>query len=385
MAGTLAVAADAMSEGRILTVNVGSSSAKLRVLDRQERLIAAVDRAFHDEHDVADVVAAATSLAPADVVIHRVVHGGPLFRSATVVDDDVVTRLRGLAGLASLHQSNALDVVDALRSAIGGRHVACFDTAFHATIAEEVLTYAIPQEWRTTFGIRRYGFHGLSHSYAANRAAEMLARPVDGMRTVVCHLGSGASLCAVNGGFSVDTTMGFTPLEGLVMATRSGSVDPGALLWLADQHGLSASAVRDALEHRSGLLALGGSGDMRTIVAGVEAGDERCALAFGVYAHRLTGYIAAMVAALGGVDALVFTGGVGEHARAVRSAACGRLGFLDIHIVDDADTADRDAAAEGDRSIGDPESAVAVLVVEAREDLAMLRAMLRDVERSGDG
>lgn len=368
-----------MTGRRELTVNIGSSSAKLRVLDDREQVIGSHDLTFGGTADVPAVVEAVTSLGPVDVVIHRVVHGGPRYRSATVIDDDVLTELRSLEGLAPLHQSSALAAIDALREAVPVRHVACFDTAFHATLPPEAATYAVPLDWRTEFGIRRYGFHGLSHSYASTRAAQMLRKPVGDLRIVVCHLGSGASLCAVRSGVSVDTTMGFTPLEGLVMATRSGSVDPGAMLWMLAHGGLSAPQMLDALEHRSGLLALAGTADMRGVVAGVDAGDERCALAFDVYIHRLVGQIAAMAAATNGIDALVFTGGVGEHAPAVRSAVAARSGFLGVHVDEAANH-----GVDGDASITAPGSRAAMLVVEAREDLAMVRAAAALCGEHGD-
>ena len=210
--------------------------------------------------------------------------------------------------------------------------VACFDTAFHATLPEAAHTYAIPLEWRTRWDVRRYGFHGLSHSYASRRAAELVDRPVRDLRTVVCHLGAGASLCAVAGGTSVDTTMGFTPLEGLVMATRSGSVDPGLVLWLQENAGLREHEIAETLEHRSGLLALGGSDDMRVLLARADGGDDRAALAVDVYVHRLVAGVAAMAASLGGLDVLAFTGGVGENAPAVRARAADRLGFLGVEV-----------------------------------------------------
>ncbi len=222
-----------------------------------------------------------------DCAGHRIVHGGPSFTSAVVVDDRVRAELESLVDLAPLHLPASLAGLDAVRAALPSvPSVACFDTAFHATIPAEAATYALPAQWRD-LGIRRYGFHGLSHAYAARRAAEILELPVDGLRLVSCHLGAGASLCAVHSGRSVDTTMGFTPLEGLVMATRSGSVDPGLVLWLQRQHGLSADEVFDGLESRSGLLGLAGTADMREVLARMDSGDEAARLAFDVYVYRI--------------------------------------------------------------------------------------------------
>jgi acetate kinase len=245
--------------------------------------------------------------------------------------------------------------------------VACFDTAFHASIPAAAATYALPPEWRKRWEIRRYGFHGLSHAYASRRAAEILRRQVEGFRVVTCHLGAGASLAAVRDGRSVDTTMGFTPLEGLVMATRSGNVDPGLVLWLHEHAGMPAAELAATLEHRSGLLGLAGTGDMRQVLERAEAGDTEAKLGLGVYVHRLRGSIAAMAAAMDGLDALVFTGGVGENAPAVRKLTAEGLSFLGV-AVDDA----RNQGA-GDREISTERSAVRTLVIAAREDLEIAR------------
>jgi acetate kinase len=271
--------------------------------------------------------------------------------------------------LAPLHQPKSIDGIDATRAVLPGvPEVACFDTAFHAHLPDPAATYALPAVWREKYGLRRYGFHGLSHAYATRRVSELLgATP---RRLVVCHLGAGASLCAVADGRSVDTTMGFTPLEGLVMATRSGSVDPGLLLWLQEREGLSPAELGDALEHRSGLLALAGTADMREIHDG---------LALDVYIHRLRAGIAAMVASLGGLDALVFTGGVGEHAPAVRRRTAAGLAFLGI-AVDPA----RDDVTDAD--ISEPGAAVRTFVITAREDLeiaAAVRRLLEATDRIG--
>jgi acetate kinase len=248
--------------------------------------------------------------------------------------------------------------------------VACFDTAFHAGMPAAASTYALPAEWRTRWGLRRYGFHGLSHAYAARRAAQLLGRRTEDLRVVTCHLGAGASLAAVQHGRSVDTTMGFTPLDGLVMATRSGSVDPGLILWLEEHAGTPPSELAATLEDRSGLLGLAGTGDMREILARAAAGDPPARLALDVYLHRLRSGIAAMAASMGGLDALVFTGGVGENAPVVREQAAGSLAFLGV-VVDPH----RNLDGDGDREIGAESGPVGVLVLAAREDLEIARGV----------
>jgi acetate kinase len=344
---------------RVLVVNAGSSSLKLRLLGPDDALLAEADidapRAEVDEDALASWVAGAGAI---DAVGHRIVHGGERFRSATRIDADVVAALRELTDLAPLHQPKSLAALDAVTRALPDTPaVACFDTAFHATLPAAAATYAVPAAWRERWGVRRYGFHGLSHAYAARRAGAA--------RVVTCHLGAGASLCAVRDGRSVDTTMGFTPLEGLVMATRSGSVDPGLLLWLLERESVSVREMAEALEHEAGLLALAGTADMREVVERAADGDDRARLALDVYVHRLRAGIAAMAAALGGLDALVFTGGVGERAAAVRAGAADGLAFLGVAIDPNANAAVGDA----DTDVSAPGAAARTLVVHAREDL----------------
>ena len=233
-------------------------------------------------------------------------------------------------------------------------------------------TYAIPASWRDQHGIQRFGFHGFSHSYAARRAAEMLNRRLSELRIVTCHLGAGASLAAVMAGRSVDTTMGFTPLEGLVMATRSGTVDPGMLLWLQRHAGIGEPELTEALDRDGGLKALAGTGDMREVLKRMSAGDEQAKLAFDVYVHRLRGLIAAMAAAMDGLDVLVFTGGVGENAAPVRAGAAGGLRFLGVDI-----SPERNAATGADLDITAPGGHVTTLVIKAREDLEVAREVRR--------
>ena len=360
---------------RTLVVNAGSSSLKLRVLDDGGNVVSTSDLAAGNEGLDQEQLGGFLAGIEVDAVGHRVVHGGTQFTRPTLLDSHVLESLRGLTDLAPLHQPKSLAGIDA----VGGllRHVpavACFDTAFHADLPEAASTYALPQEWRTAWQLRRFGFHGLSHSYASRRAAEMVGGSPDGMRTVVCHLGAGASLCAVAGVQSVDTTMGFTPLEGLVMATRSGSVDPGLVLWLLEHTGLSEAEVANALEHESGLLALGGTGDMRELLAREADGDERASLAVDVYLHRLVAAVAAMTASLGGLDVLVYTGGVGENAPTIRARATERLAFLGVAL----DDAGNSAVAGEDTDVSAGGAGVRTLVVASREDLEIVRGV-RDV------
>jgi acetate kinase len=339
---------------RVLVVNAGSSSLKLRLLGPGDELEAERDLA-PDDHDA--LAAAAGELPRPDAIGHRVVHGGLRFREAVAIDDAVVDALRELVDLAPLHQPAALAGIEAMGRVLSGvPAVACFDTAFHATLPAAAATYALPREWRERFGLRRFGFHGLSHAYASRRAAAP--------RVVSCHLGAGASLAAVGDGTCVDTTMGFTPMEGLVMATRSGDVDPGVVLWLL-RHGVDADGLERGLDREGGLRGLAGDADMRAVLA---RDDDDARLAVDVYVHRLRAAIASMAAALDGLDALVFTGGVGEHAPAIRERAAAGLGFLGVAL-----DADANAAATADAEIGAPGAAARTLVVAAREDLEVAR------------
>jgi acetate kinase len=355
---------------RILVVNAGSSSLKLRLLGEADDVLASVDLdAPRGVTDVQSLAGAVEGLGRADAVGHRIVHGGTRFKDAVRIDAGVVQALGELVDLAPLHQPKSLAALDAVSRVLPDvPAVACFDTAFHTTLPAAASTYALPQCWRDEYALRRYGFHGLSHAYAARRGAELIGRPPDQLRLVTCHLGAGASLAAVRGGVSVDTTMGFTPLDGLVMATRSGSVDPGMLIWLLEHSGLEPREVGDALEHASGLAGLAGRGDMREVLALAAGGDQRAALALDVYVHRLRASIAAMAAAMDGLDALVFTGGVGENAPEVRERAAAGLGFLGVELDLPAN-----ASTTGDGRIGSPSAAVGAVVVTAREDVEIAR------------
>jgi acetate kinase len=357
---------------RVLVVNAGSSSIKLRVLGDDDELLAATDLPVaHGEVDDRELRSALSGMPGADAVGHRVVHGGERFVGPVRIDDEVEAALRDLVDLAPLHQPKSLLAMDAVGAALPGLPaVACFDTAFHAGLPAAAATYALPRSWRERFGLRRFGFHGLSHAYASRRTEQLVGR--GGLRIVTCHLGAGVSLAAVRDGRSIDTTMGFTPLEGLVMSTRSGSVDPGMLLWLLEREAVSEREMAAALEHDSGLAGLAGTGDAREVVDRAERGVPEARLALDVYVHRLRAGIAAMAAALAGLDALVFTGGVGENASAIRALACDGLGFLGVEV-----DRDRNAGVSGDRALGSDRSAVAVLVVTAREDLEIAAGVRR--------
>ncbi len=346
---------------RVLTVNTGSSSVKLRVLDEDDEVLVTRDSTPEEVGiDVGDL------LQQADAVGHRVVHGGPDHVAPERVTDELVADLRGLVALAPLHQPVALDAIEAVRRAAPDvPAVVCFDTAFHADLPPAARTYALPRDWRERHGVRRYGFHGLSYAYASRRAAELLGRP--DLRLVVAHLGSGASLAAVREGRSMDTTMGFTPLEGLVMATRSGTVDPGLLLWLVEHGGLTASEVLDGVDRGGGLLGLAGTKDMREVLQRSADGDADARLALEVYLHRLAGSVAAMTASLGGLDALVVTGGVGEASAEVRRLLVERLGYLGLALDEGNEH------VEGDAVVSPSDAAVPVLVVKAREDIEIAR------------
>jgi acetate kinase len=368
---------------RVLVVNAGSSSLKLGVLGDGDEPLSSRELRLGGGTSPEDALAAFLEGAPPiDAAGHRVVHGGSEFTAPTRVDADAEARLARLADLAPLHNPPALRSIRALAALRPDMpQVACFDTSFHAGLPEEAAAYALPEDWRERWGLRRFGFHGLSHAHAARRAAGLVGR--EDLRVVTCHLGAGASLAAVRGGRSVDTTMGFTPLEGLVMATRSGSVDPGLLLWLQRHAGVDAETLEDALERRSGLLGLTGTADMREVLARAAKGDAAAAAGLGVYLHRLRAGIAAMAAAMDGLDALVFTAGVGERSPEVRARACAGLAFLGVDL-----DPGRNAAAAGDADVSAAGAAVRTLVVEAREDLEIarqVRAVLRSSGPPGDG
>jgi acetate kinase len=355
---------------RILVVNSGSSSLKLRVVDDEDDVAADADLPRVERAGEKEVRAALLALGPFDAVGHRVVHGGRSYTEPARIDAHVRGELERLIPLAPMHQPDALHAIDIVsRVAPDVPAVACFDTAFFARLPPSAATYAVPRDWREELGVRKYGFHGLAHASTSRRATDLLDERASPARIVTCHLGAGASLAAVVDGRCVDTTMGFTPLDGLVMATRSGAVDPGLILWLQQHAGMAAGEVGDALERRSGLTGLAGTSDLRAVLDHAAAGDPDAVLAREVYLHRLRAGIAAMAAAAEGLDALVFSGGVGEHSPEIRQRAVSGLRFLDVTVDDE-----RNATAVPDRDItGD--GCVQVFVVAAREDLEIAHAV----------
>jgi acetate kinase len=304
-----------------------------------------------------------------DAVGHRVVHGGAHFKNPVVITDKVQAVIESLSTFAPLHiraEVEGMKIVEDLFGAV--TQVAVFDTAFHCQIPPSAAIYPGPYEWFES-GIRRYGFHGVNHQYCAERAAQMLGADVKALRIVSCHLGNGCSVTAIRDGQSIDTTMGFTPLEGLMMGTRSGSVDPGILTFLMRQGQLDGQDIDKVLNQKSGLLGISGlSSDMRDILAGIRQGHQRAKLAFDIYVHRLRAAIGGMAAVLGGIDALVFTAGVGENSPEVRAAACSRLEFLGLRL--DSKT---NARPSLDQEISRADSSVRVLVIRAEEDWAIAK------------
>lgn len=303
---------------------------------------------------------------------HRIVHGGP-FTSSVRITPALRAQIAALSELAPLHNPPSLETLAAAEAVVPDvPHVATFDTAFHATLPAAACVYPVPRKWTREWGIRRYGFHGLSHSYCARRAAEMLGRRLESSRLVICHLGHGCSACAVRGGVSVDTTMGFTPLEGLMMGTRSGSVDPGAILHVQERHGLSATEVDAALNHESGLLGVSGrSADMRQVLAAARDGNEDATLAIEVYVHRVRQAIGALAVTMGGVDALVFTAGVGEHSSEIRRLVCSGLACLGLEL-----DARLNESTRPDADVATRESAGRIFVIATREDVTMLHEVV---------
>ncbi|TQM79357.1 acetate kinase [Saccharothrix saharensis] len=357
----------------VLTVNAGSNSLKAHLVDTgSEEVLDSVDvdgapdsdearRALDDLLDGADDVAA---------VGHRLVHGGPDLRAPTRVDDDAVAAARRAEALAPLHVPPALRLLEVLRERLPeAPHVLCPDTAFHADLPEVAATYPLPARWRERHGLRRYGFHGLSYRWALDRTAAILDRPTEGLSVLMTHLGGGCSVCAVRDGRSVDTSMGFTPLEGVPMSKRSGSVDPGMLLWLL-RNGLDLDTLEHGLNHESGLLGLSGgrSGDTRDLVAAA-ADDPAAALALRVFAHRVRRELAAAATSLDRLDALVFTGEIGWDQPEVRADVVAGLSLLGI-------PRDLTAEPDGDGPVSPPDAAVPVLVVRPREDLQLCRDTL---------
>jgi len=304
-----------------------------------------------------------------DLIGHRVVHGGPHTQECTLITPPVIDVLRQLVPFAPVHQAaNLAGIETARRLFPTPPQVAVFDTAYHRQMPRVAQIYPGPYAWFEQ-GIRRYGFHGISHAYCARRSAQLAGQEIAGLRMVNCHLGNGCSLAAILGGHSIDTTMGFTPLEGLMMGTRSGSLDPEILLFLQREHGTSREELEHILNHQSGLQGISGlSGDMRTILAAIAGGNERAKLALDLYIYRLRSCLGSMIAALEGIDVLTFTGGVGEHVPEVRARTCASFGFLGIALDEE-----NNASVRGDQDISAGNSSVHVLVVHTEEDWEIAR------------
>jgi acetate kinase len=316
------------------------------------------------------------SLTEIAAVGHRVVHGGTAYTASVRVTPEVKCAIAELAELAPLHNPANLEGIEAAEAALPGvPQVAVFDTAFHATIPESAHVYPLPYRWSEEWGLRRYGFHGISHAYCAGRAAEMLGRPPSGLKLVICHLGNGCSASAVQGGQCVDTSMGFTPLEGLMMGTRSGSVDPGLLLYVLRRKGLTADGLDRVLNHEAGLLGVSGvSSDMRQVLAAADSGNPRARRALDIYTHRVRQTVGSMTATLGGIDGLIFTAGIGEHAAPVREQVCRGLDCLGLEL-----DAGANAVCRPDADIASAGSRGRILVMATREDLMIVREVVRVV------
>jgi acetate kinase len=362
----------------VLVLNAGSSTLKFSLFDG--RLTNLVSEGIVEDPPKDAVTAILASIRgdlasdPVAVVGHRVVHGGRIFTESAAIDARAMEEIARLSELAPLHNPPALAAIEAAQRAIPGvPHVAVFDTAFFADLPPDRHVYPLPYEWYADHGIRRYGFHGISHAYCAGQAAEFLGRPPEGLRAVTCHLGNGCSATATLGGKAVATTMGFTPLEGLMMGSRPGSVDPGILLYAMDRMGLSPEKLGEILQRRSGLEGLSGvSSDFRAVLAAAKEENERARLALAIYAHSVRAAIGALAVALGGVDALVFTAGVGENAASLREEVCRGLECLGLRLDPKSNRTlrpDADLAAAG--------SAGRILTLHTREDLSIAREALR--------
>jgi acetate kinase len=369
--------------GRVLVLNAGSATLKATVLDlpahepRFDRTIdwggPGADSGAALDQMLEAVVAAGIALDSIAAVGHRVVHGGAAFTAPIRIDDAVLAGLDAVADLAPLHDPVAIATIRAAMARTSGiPHVADFDTRFHAGLPATAVRYPVPDDWVRDHGVRRYGFHGLSVEWAVGRAAALLGRPVDGLRMLVAHLGGGCSVTAVDRGHSVDTSMGMTPLEGLMMGTRAGSIDPGIVFHLLDAS-VPADEIERRLDHDSGLRGVGGTGDMRELLERAGTGDERATLAIDLFVRRAAAGIAASATALPELDALVFTGGIGEHAAAVRARICAGLGLLGVPVLGG------DALGGGDAVVARTPSGTSVVCVHAREDVVIAGHALRAI------
>ena len=393
---------------KIFVINCGSSSLKYQVIDSQkeevlakglcerigidgrltyqkaggEKLITDIPMPTHTEA-VASVIDALTDekdgiikdLSEIDAVGHRLVHGGEKFKESSLIDDAMIQAMEDVNPLAPLHNPANLIGVAACRKLMGDTpQVGVFDTAFHQTMPEKAYLYGIPYKYYEKYGIRKYGFHGTSHSFVSKRLSELIGKPYDSSKLIVAHLGNGASVCAIENGRSVDTSMGLSPLEGLVMGTRSGDIDPSAMDYLADKEGLDLKGVMEILNKKSGVYGLSGdvSSDFRDLWKGVEAGNELCRKALEVFTYRVLKYIGGYVAAMNGVDAIAFTAGLGENDFGIREMICDNLGYLGVEIDKQANKKRGEEVR-----ISTPQSKVSVWVVPTNEELAIARETVK--------
>lgn len=365
---------DKTVEASLLIERIGKKDAKA-TLHRQNHTLTQ-ETAVTNHHDAMILMEKLLLLSGAledfdtlDGIGHRVVHGGEHFNAAVYIDSKVIKAIESVIPLTPLHNPANLEAIRLFQKNYPDiPQIAVFDTAFHRTIPEYASRYALPETVSNTLGIRRYGFHGTSHSYVAKEAAKVLGKPLASLRLITLHLGNGASACAIQNGRSIDTSMGMTPLEGLVMGTRSGDIDPAIVLYLQRQ-GYTLEAIDTLLNEHSGLTALCGTNDMREIIARVQDNDPKAILALEMFTYRIQKYIGAYTAALGGVDAIVFTGGIGEHAAVVREMVCERLAWLGVYI----DRKHNQQETDGNRTITTPQSSVSVLVIPTDEALEIAR------------
>jgi acetate kinase len=362
-------------------LNTGSSSVKYQLIDTSsgQRLAGGVIEEVADHGEALASIGEELADVTVDAVGHRVVHGGERFSEPTLIDDAVVDAVRDLVPLAPLHNpANLLGIEQARRRWPDVPHVAVFDTAFHRTLPPAAFRYAVPESWYSELGVRRYGFHGTSHQYVARRAAELLGRPLDEVDLITAHLGNGASMTAVARGRSVETSMGLTPLEGLVMGTRSGDIDPAVIAHVSRATGRDPLDVIAELNRASGLRGLSGSSDMREVLDRCDRGDAAAQLAFDVFCHRIRTYVGAYLAVLGGCDAIVFTGGIGEHSARVRAGALVGLARLGI-VIDPERNRSHGPVISSDRA------SVAVLVVPTDEEGEIARQTAEAAGAAGAG
>ncbi|MCU5746111.1 acetate kinase [Staphylococcus sp. SQ8-PEA] len=390
----------------VLAINAGSSSLKFQLIEMpEERLISkglieriglddsvitieANGEKFKDVKDIADHVEAVdimldslidhgviSDINDLDGTGHRVVHGGEAFPNSVYVTDEVEEKIDELSDLAPLHNPANLMGIRAFRKLLPELpHVAVFDTSFHQTMPQEAYMYSLPYNYYTDYGIRKYGFHGTSHKYVSRRAASLLDKPIEDLRLITCHIGNGASLAAVSGGESIDTSMGFTPLAGVTMGTRSGSIDPALVPYIMEKTGKNAAEVRYTLNKESGLLGLTGkSSDVRDVEKEAAGGCERSELALNVFARRIHGYIGAYAAHMSGTDAIVFTAGVGEHSASMRARILKGLEFMGVKL----DPEKNDLVDDGEAIISTDDSAVKVLVIPTNEEVMIARDVIK--------